>query len=55
VLGGLAGAYFLASQGLAAARLGITFFVSFFAAGQSVVALVSTTRSWWSACSPSPS
>jgi transporter family-2 protein len=46
VLGGLAGAYFVASQGLAANRLGITFFVICFVAGQSVMALVVDHRGW---------
>jgi transporter family-2 protein len=46
VLGGLAGAFFVASQGLAAAPLGITFFVLCFVAGQSVMALVVDHQGW---------
>jgi transporter family-2 protein len=46
VLGGLAGAFFLASQGVAAARLGIAFFVLCFVAGQSVMALVVDRQGW---------
>jgi transporter family-2 protein len=46
VLGGLAGAFFVASQGLAAARLGIAFFVLCFVAGQSVMALVVDHQGW---------
>jgi transporter family-2 protein len=46
VLGGLAGAFFVASQGLAATRLGIAFFVLCFVAGQSVMALVVDHQGW---------
>jgi bacterial/archaeal transporter family-2 protein len=46
VLGGLAGAFFLASQGVAATRLGIAFFVLCFVAGQSVMGLVVDHRGW---------
>lgn len=46
VLGGLAGAFFVLSQGLAAGVLGITFFVICFVAGQAVMALVVDERGW---------
>lgn len=46
VLGGLAGAFFVASQGLAAPPLGIAFFVLCFVAGQSVMALVVDHQGW---------
>lgn len=46
VLGGLGGAFFVASQGLAAPTLGITFFILCFVAGQAVMALVVDHRGW---------
>jgi transporter family-2 protein len=46
VLGGLAGAFFVLSQGLAAGVLGITFFVICFVAGQAVMALLVDQRGW---------
>jgi transporter family-2 protein len=46
VLGGLAGAFFVVSQGLAAPTLGITFFVLCFVAGQAVMALLVDHRGW---------
>lgn len=46
VLGGLGGAFFVASQGLAAPTLGITFFILCFVAGQAVMALVVDQRGW---------
>ncbi len=46
VLGGLGGAFFVASQGLAAPVLGITFFILCFVAGQAVMALVVDHRGW---------
>ena len=46
VLGGLGGAFFVASQGMAAPTLGITFFVLCFVAGQAVMALVVDQRGW---------
>lgn len=46
VLGGLGGAFFVASQGVAAPTLGITFFILCFVAGQAVMALVVDHRGW---------
>lgn len=46
VLGGLGGAFFVASQGLAAPTLGITFFILCFVAGQAVMALVVDHQGW---------
>ncbi|MFL6028101.1 MAG: DMT family transporter [Friedmanniella sp.] len=46
VLGGLGGAFFVASQGLAAGRMGITFFVICFVAGQAVMALLVDHQGW---------
>lgn len=46
VLGGLAGAFFVISQGLSTATLGITFFILCFVAGQAVVALLVDHRGW---------
>ena len=46
VLGGLGGAFFVASQGLAAPTLGITFFILCFVAGQAVMALVVDHYGW---------
>jgi transporter family-2 protein len=46
VLGGLGGAFFVLSQGLAAGALGITFFVLCFVAGQSVTALLVDHFGW---------
>ena len=46
VLGGLGGAFFVASQGMAAPILGITFFILCFVAGQAVMALVVDHRGW---------
>jgi len=46
VLGGLGGAFFVVSQGLAAGALGITFFVLCFVAGQAVTALLVDHRGW---------
>jgi transporter family-2 protein len=46
VLGGLAGAFFVVSQGLAAPTLGITFFILCFVAGQAVVALLVDHFGW---------
>ena len=46
VLGGLAGAFFVLSQGLAAGTLGITFFVLCFVAGQAVMALLVDHFGW---------
>ena len=46
VLGGLGGAFFVVSQGLAAPALGLTFFVLCFVAGQAVMALVVDHRGW---------
>lgn len=50
VIGGLGGAFFVASQGVAARALGITFFVLCFVAGQAVMALLVDHRGW----GPSP-
>lgn len=46
VIGGLGGAFFVASQGIAAKALGITFFVLCFVAGQAVMALLVDHRGW---------
>jgi transporter family-2 protein len=46
VLGGLAGAFFVVSQGLSAPILGITFFILCFVAGQSVTALLVDHHGW---------
>jgi transporter family-2 protein len=46
VIGGLAGAFFVVSQGLSAPTLGITFFVLCFVAGQAVAALLVDHRGW---------
>lgn len=46
VVWGLAGAFFVASQGVAARALGITFFVLCFVAGQAVMALLVDHRGW---------
>jgi transporter family-2 protein len=46
VLGGLGGAFFVASQGLAAPTLGVTFFILCVVAGQAVVALVVDHFGW---------
>lgn len=46
VVGGLAGAFFVVSQGLSAPTLGITFFVLCFVAGQAVVALAVDHWGW---------
>ena len=46
VLGGLAGAFFVVSQGLSAPTLGITVFVLCFVAGQAVIALVVDHYGW---------
>ena len=46
VLGGLAGAFFVVSQGLSAPILGITFFILCFVAGQSVTALLVDHYGW---------
>ncbi|WP_375425411.1 DMT family transporter [uncultured Friedmanniella sp.] len=46
VVGGLGGAFFVASQGIAARALGITFFVLCFVAGQAVMALLVDHRGW---------
>jgi transporter family-2 protein len=46
VVGGLGGAFFVASQGVAAKALGITFFVLCFVAGQAVMALLVDHRGW---------
>jgi transporter family-2 protein len=46
VLGGLAGAFFVVSQGLSAPTLGITFFVLCFVAGQAVMALLVDHFGW---------
>ncbi len=46
VLGGLGGAFFVVSQGLAAPSLGLTFFVLCFVAGQAVMALVVDHYGW---------
>ena len=46
VLGGLGGAFFVVSQGLAAPSLGITFFVLCFVAGQAVMALLVDHHGW---------
>ena len=46
VLGGLGGAFFVVSQGLAAGVLGITFFILCFVAGQAVMALLVDHFGW---------
>ncbi len=46
VVGGLAGAFFVVSQGLSAPTLGVTFFVLCFVAGQAVVALAVDHWGW---------
>ena len=46
VLGGLGGAFFVFSQGVAAGPLGITFFVICFVAGQAVTALLVDHHGW---------
>ena len=46
VLGGLAGAFFVVSQGTSAPTLGITFFVLCFVAGQAVMALLVDHYGW---------
>jgi transporter family-2 protein len=46
VLGGLGGAFFVASQGLAAPTLGVTFFILCVVAGQAVMALVVDHLGW---------
>lgn len=46
VLGGLAGAFFVVSQGVSAPTLGITFFVLCFVAGQAVTALAVDHYGW---------
>jgi bacterial/archaeal transporter family-2 protein len=46
VLGGLGGAFFVASQGLAAPTLGVTFFILCVVAGQAVMALVVDHHGW---------
>jgi transporter family-2 protein len=46
VLGGLGGAFFVVSQGLAAPSLGLTFFVLCFVAGQAVMALLVDHHGW---------
>ncbi len=46
VVGGLGGAFFVASQGVAAKELGITFFVLCFVAGQAVMALLVDHNGW---------
>lgn len=46
VVGGLGGAFFVASQGIGAKALGITFFVLCFVAGQAVMALLVDHHGW---------